>query len=136
MARTDNMRQQHKDLAGIVVEIEGKLNALPGEADNIRRLLSTLAGKLSVHLAVEDKNLYPAMIGSANAEAKKTAEDFQNEMGALGEAFKDYTRKWPSAQKIQESTAEFSTETKSVFQALKQRIEREENTLYPLADTI
>ena len=138
MARTDSFRQQHKDLVSFVKEIEAKLNpaTLPANADEVRKLLSTLAGKLSVHLAMEDKTLYPAMMQSGYAEAKQTAEKFMAEMGKLAAAFKDYTQKWPSPQSITANPSGFCEQTKAVFKALSERIQREESVLYNLADQI
>lgn len=138
MARTDNFRQQHRELAAIVKNIEVKLNpaTLPADADEVRKLLSTLAGKLSVHLAMEDKNLYPAMIQSNHAEAKQSAEKFMAEMGTLAGVFKDYTKKWPAPEAIKADPNGFCEQTRTVFKAMDECIQREESILYNLADKI
>ncbi len=138
MARTDSFRTQHKDLAEVVTSIEGKLASISeeGVADEVRTLLSSLSGKLMVHLAMEDKSLYPTMLSSDNDEAKKVANAFMTEMGSLADAFKEYVGAWPSAIKIKENPDEFCNQTKAVFQALKDRIQREESTLYQLADSL
>lgn len=138
MAKTTSFRAQHEVLAEIVTSIETKLTSISndGVAEEVRTLLSSLSGKLLVHLAMEDKSLYPNMISSDNDDAKKAAEEFMTEMGTLAEAFTGYVKSWPSADKIKEKPDEFSSQTRAVFQALKDRIGREEATLYPLADSL
>lgn len=138
MGRTETFRTQHKELAEIIGAIEGKLGALTsGEnAAEARKMLSALSGKLSIHLAMEDKNLYPMMIESGNEGAKKAAQEFMNEMGGLAQAFKDYGAKWPSADAILADPSGFATQTRAVFKAVKERVVREENLLYALADTL
>lgn len=137
MSRTESFRTQHKELAALIGEIEGKLGGLNAEsAAEVRKTLSALSGKLSIHLAMEDKNLYPLMTGSSNEKAKQTAQEFMTEMGGLAQAFKDYTAKWPSADVIMEDPSGFSTQTRAVFKAVKDRVTREESILYALADTL
>ncbi len=118
-------------------EITDKLRPGPSPADPkaLRTLLSGLAGKLSVHLAMEDKALYPRMIEANHADSKALAQKFMNEMGGLGDAFSAYNKKW-QASMIGSDPAGFAKETQAVFGALARRIEREDNELYPLADQI
>ena len=138
MKKTDLFRTQHKEIAALVGEIEQKLSPVISESDGdvIRKSLSSLSGKLMIHLAMEDRNLYPAIVTSGDENAKKMAETFMTEMGTLAGAFKDYTGKWPSGATIAANPADFCTQTKAVFGALKDRVGREEATLYPLADTL
>lgn len=138
MARTDSFKEQHKEMLELVKQINHKLDpaALAKDAVEVRSILSALAGKLLVHLAMEDKNLYPVMLGSSDENAKKMAQSFIDEMGTLATTFKSYTTKWASPQLIQADSAGFCNETKAVFQALGQRIGKEEANLYPLADKV
>ncbi len=138
MARTDSFKEQHKEMLELVKQINSGLDPakLAQDASQVRSTLSALAGKLLVHLSIEDKNLYPVMINSSDENAKKTAQSFMDEMGTLAGIFKDYTNKWPSPQAIQANPAGFCEETKAVFTAIGQRIGKEEATLYPMADKI
>lgn len=138
MARTEMMRTQHSEIADLIGQIEAKMSAdvLVNEGDGVRTLLSQLSGKVSVHLAMEDKALYPVMIDSGNDEACKMAESFMAEMGSLGGVFKEFVAKWPIGQVIKDDPTSFISEAQTVFKALKDRVQREESQLYPLADTI
>ncbi len=136
--KVDNFKTQHKEIAEIVGKIEQMLDpaTVAAKSDDIRAQLISLSGKLSVHLAMEDKVLYPAMLGSSNDKAKKTAETFAKEMGTIGGVFKAYMEKWKNGATIKDGAAAFITETKGVFSALKDRVVREERDLYTLAETV
>jgi iron-sulfur cluster repair protein YtfE (RIC family) len=133
MAYTDNFRRQHQELLAMVGEVAGKLKAEPGDARGLRNLLSALAGKLTVHLAMEDKALYPRLAEAKVESARGLARSFQQEMGGLAQTFASYNQKW-QADTIQGDPGGFARETHAVFAAIGRRIGRENEELYPLAD--
>jgi hemerythrin-like domain-containing protein len=104
------------------------------EAFKIRHELSILSSKLTIHLAMEDKALYPYLLKSQNLTVEKTAKQFMDEMGNLVTTFKEYNHKWFHTNLIRAQFEEFRTETDLILQALKLRIKREENELYPLVE--
>ncbi|NIQ08672.1 MAG: hypothetical protein GWO08_01590, partial [Gammaproteobacteria bacterium] len=64
MANTQQFRQQHDDLLTIATKMAESfdVDSLSRDAKEMRALLSELAGKLKVHLAMEDKHLYPKLL--------------------------------------------------------------------------
>ncbi len=137
MARTDSFRKQHEDMLKIVGEIQSLLSPekVKSEAAKIRSLLSSLAGTLRVHLAAEDKALYPVLLKCNDDKTKTTAQKFMTEMGGINSALEKYLETFPSPKSIAES-AEFISKTKDLFLALGRRIDRENNELYNLADKV
>ena len=131
MSFTDKFRQQHDEILGIVGDLNAKLKA-QADAQDLRGVLSTLAGKLNFHLAMEDKALYPRLM-KMDAKASKMASKFMDEMGGLGEVFAAYNNRW-QVSAIRKDPEGFATETRKVFTALGKRIARENAELYPLAD--
>lgn len=138
MAKTDQFRIQHKEILALAAEISTL--ALPivqtGSEGAIKAKLNTLSGVLSVHLAMEDKSLYPAMASCQNTAAKALAQSFQHQMGGIASAFKSFTGRYPTGRHIADSAGGFSSEFKSILMALKTRIGKEEASLYPLADAL
>ncbi len=63
MAYTQKFRDQHDDLLEQAGELKNLLNEeeLSKNATVARDVLSGLLGKLKIHLAVEDKALYPQL---------------------------------------------------------------------------
>ena len=133
MAYTDNFRRQHQDLLALVSDIAGKLKTEPGDARGLRNLLSALAGKLTMHLAMEDKALYPRLAEAKAEDSRAVARAFQQEMGGLAQTFADYNQKW-QATTIAGDPGGFARDTHALFAAIGRRIARENTELYPLAD--
>jgi Hemerythrin HHE cation binding domain len=133
MAYTDNLRRQHQDLLAMVGELTRRIKAEPGDARGLRTQLSALAGKLTVHLAMEDKALYPRLVEVNVANSRSIAKAFQQEMGGLAGAFTDYNQKW-QLNAIAADPSGFARESHAVFSAIGKRIAREDGELYPLAD--
>ncbi len=136
MAYTDKFRRQHGELLNVVKSMAALLDAdlLRKDATEVRHLLSVLHGKLSVHLVMEDKSLYPRLLNHHDGQIRDTTQRFVDEMGTLAGVFKGYVSKWPTPSAIQADPAAFIAETSTVFEALGNRIKRENNELYVMAD--
>lgn len=109
-------------------------STLAERAAEARRLLSQLAGTLRVHLAMEDKALYPRLTTHANERLKTLASRYADEMGGIHDEFATYVSRWPSHVAIARDAEGFVAESKRVFAALSARIDREDTELYPLVD--
>ena len=136
MGMTANFMQQHEDILRIAKEMSKLLdpNILGKDAQPVRSLLSTLSVKLKIHLASEDRSLYPELLNHKDANVKATTKKFMDEMGGISAVFVKYTEKWVSADTIQKNPNDFIKETEGLFSALAKRIEKENRELYPLVD--
>ena len=85
MAYTNKFRAQHGELLNVVKSIVQLLdaNSLRNDAKEVRHLLSVLHGKLSVHLAMEDKSLYPRLLRHHDSDIRATTQRYIDEMGSL-----------------------------------------------------
>ena len=138
MIRTANLRRQHDAAVDLVRQVRSISEAEP-TADRAYRmavLLAKLTGMLRIHFVQEDKTLYPYMIASANEGAVATAHRFQAEMGGLGAKFDAYAKRWSSSPAILRDYQQFRRESRDIFDALAHRIHRENEELYPLAESI
>ncbi len=136
MGALDNYKRQHQEVLAMATTMSTKLDAatVAAEAPAIRAALSTMAGKLLMHLALEDKSLYPRLIASTNAKARAVAQAFFAQHGGLEKALKAFDERWRDAATIQAKAGDFVTETKALFGVLQERVRREEAELYPLAE--
>jgi hemerythrin-like domain-containing protein len=136
MAVTSQLRVQHTELLKIAGEISVQLNAneLSKDASAMRALLSLLIGRLGIHLAMEDKSLYPELMKHADERVRETANRFVAEMGGIADVLEDYKRKYPGAGAIERSPEDFVKDTKMIFEALATRIDKENNELYPILE--
>ena len=132
---TQNFREMHAELVTLAGEIGARLDpaALAADAGPARSLLSTLIGKLTIHLAMEDKSLYPQLKSHPDPEVRASAERFDAEMAAMAPAVLAFGQRWTEAA-IREDAAVFCEETRKLFAVLADRIKRENTQLYDLAD--
>ncbi|MEL7188106.1 MAG: hemerythrin domain-containing protein [Pseudomonadota bacterium] len=138
MIRTSNLRRQHETL--LVLAKELKATAAKIETRDHAAAASTglakLTGLLRMHLVVEDRSLYPALLNCQDPQVAALAARFVTEMGGLGEDYFAFVDRWNCASVIFEQRDDFKSEYQAIFSALEARIEREKNELYPLADKI
>lgn len=136
MARTELLRRQHDAAVMLVEELGAAIRAYRSteNAYDIALKLTKLKGLLRLHFAHEDRMLYPAMIAGEDHVAAQTALGFQHEMGGLSTAFEAFASKWALSSSIASSFADFRDESADIFGKLANRIERENEDLYPLAD--
>lgn len=136
MAKSDMFRTQHKELLDLVGKMVPLLNpqSVTDKAADIRTALTALAGKLTMHLQMEDTVLYAKML--ADPKGKPTADRFQHEMGGIKTAFTGYLAKYGTPAAISGNAAGFIADTQGIVKALGDRIKKEEGELYPLFDTL
>lgn len=134
MATLQVLREEHAYLARIVGQL-GECISRPIPPPSVelftvrRELNATLIG----HLKAEDWILYPILLASDDPETAATAQQFLDEMGGLAAAFLAYADKW-SANAIESDWAGYCSESKTIIEALTERITRENRELYPLAE--
>ncbi len=138
MARTDRFRQQHNDLMALATQLQGLLNptALAADATPARTVLSKLIGSLTMHIATEDKVLYPELAGHKDPTVAAIAKRFAVEMKSTAGAVVAYNGKWNTSTMIKADPTGFVRDSKGIITALADRIKRENNELYAAADKV
>ena len=107
---------------------------LAANAPRVHSLLTQVASVLSVHLYLEDNELYAEMLNHRDPSVRAKSKQFLEEMGGLMVTFKAYLSTYPSAQQIQESPTAFAAATQAIFESMAQRIAREESDLFVMAE--
>ncbi len=130
MLTVTTLSAEHAEIDAIAAELIGitTQNHAPVEGISVQRW--RLNHLLAVHLAKEDKHLYPQLKASPNAEIAVMAHRFELEMGGLAETFMAYSKRW-DAEATNRDWEGFCKETRQVLLALRWRIQREERDLYP-----
>ena len=138
MAHTAELRRQHDAATQLMTGISGQIAAYRGPDDACRLTLGVaqLLGLLRVHLTIEDEQLYPELIASDDACTASLARRFAREMGGLAERLEEFAMHWSTSAGIAARLGEFREETRELFAALENRIRRENQQLYPLADRL
>ncbi len=136
MSDTRLYRSQHQKLLAMMNEVSGFLDpsTLAVNAPRVRSLLAQVASVLSVHLYLEDNELYAEMLNHWDPTVREKSKLFLDEMGGLMVTFKAYLTTYGATDQIQASPAAFINETKALFEAMSQRIVREESDLFVMVD--
>lgn len=138
MSRTSALRRQHDAASALASRLQDEIERHRADRDThgISVMLAKLLGLLSIHLAQEDRSLYPAMMASGDERAAAVARRFAEEMGGLAGRLKTFAAHWSSPAAIASNYDDFRQEAGTVLAALGERIERENECLYPLADAL
>lgn len=134
---TSKIKSDHDALFGSIDALRALVQA--GIAENAAAIFKELvktSAAIKLHLAVEDRMLYPALAGAADPSIAATGKRFQQEMGGLANAYGAFAARWNSISRISGEPAEFRREANDVFKALHARILLENNELLPLAETV
>lgn len=132
--RIESYLQQHQEIGKEIETIETLVieNSIEENAMDIALHISTLAGKLKVHLSMEDSYLYPELSNRSDSKISEKALQYQQKMGDLASIFTSYKNSYNTKTKILTSASDFKKDTANVLKALKTRVACEEKELYPL----
>jgi len=100
-------------------------------AEAITELLKRMSASIKLHLAVEDRVVYPALANSGRPELAAMGRFYQEEMGGLAQAYTEFAGRWNLPNRVAADPAGFRKEANAVFKALFLRTKREESELYP-----
>ncbi len=134
---TEAFIKQHDELVDTVGKISQYLEVhkLKNNLGEVQNHLSILSRTLNAHLLMEDRGLYPVMLEHGNITAKELARLYIDEMGGLKNAFVEYIINWKE-NRIADDPEKFIDETKSIFNLLANRVEKENTILYPFVEKL
>lgn len=121
------LRQMIEDLQSIMTPEHLKVRP---NAKTAYELLCDLGDKVKKHLSEEDRSIYPSLLIHEDPRVKSIAWGFISGEKPLRKVFDDYYKKWLKDCDFNFSE-EFVVETREVFDMLTQRMEREEQVLFP-----
>lgn len=133
----DKFKREHVDLLATVAALRELVQSGVHEhAEAILKQLISMSSAIKMHLAAEDRVLYPALSSATDPLAAQTGKQFQEEMGGLAAAYSAFAARWNLASKIAVDPQGFRDDANSIFKALHQRVQRENRELYPLAERV
>lgn len=130
----DLLKNQHLSIRELVHEIELGINSenVAEQAFHLSLKISQLSGVLGLHLKAEDEYLYPTLERSKNENIPKIAQQFSREMRNLSAKFMEYKQTYMIASNIKAEPQKFAAESKTIISALTNRLNIEDQKLYPL----
>jgi len=130
----ENLMDQHIKISELINDVKSCI-ALDKTNDNLTLLaykINKLARVLRLHLSSEDRYLYPLLMHSENEYTRELAENFDKTMGGLSNAFISFKTRYNTHNSIVDNYDKFRLELEGVFTKLIERLDKEDNELYPL----
>jgi hypothetical protein len=130
----DNLTRQHRELIKVATELFGWLDPAKLQregAGTAFRAVSSMTGILNVHLAMEDRSLYPRLLSNADLHLRTLAQRFLDERGQISERYESYRARWSSAAAIEAGAAAFVDDTRAILGLLWNRMKLEDDVLHP-----
>jgi len=128
----NSLLQDHAELGRIFGNIGDALKA--GTFNDIRSLLIQFKTRLEAHVLTENVRFYNYLEQSLAGDANNTGvmHDFRREMNNIARSVVDFVKKYQSSTFTPEDRRQLATDYDSVGKILEQRLDNEENNLYPL----
>lgn len=132
MANISNYIRQHNEISEVLVQIKLLIDKdIVINSKQLAGLINNLAGKLKIHLTMEDKYLYPSL--KNEVVSKKIALKFEEEMGNISVIFNEFKLKYNTSDKIEINNKNFKIDMVKLLFLLENRLNKEEKELYILA---
>jgi iron-sulfur cluster repair protein YtfE (RIC family) len=100
-------------------------------ASAIASALVELSATIKLHLAAEDRMLYPMACREGDVELVHMAQRYQNDMGPIAAEFDTFARRWNTAAPLRAHPEEFRREANAVLRMVWERMHRENREFYP-----
>ena len=126
------IRYQHVDILSRIDQLRSLTHAgVEVNAAAIAQGIISFSSLIKLHLAVEDKALYPALQRSGDATLARLGQQFQDDMGPIAQAFDGFARRWNTAERLRSDPQGFRNDANTVLKRVYERMQRENREFYP-----
>jgi hypothetical protein len=133
----DKFKQQHVEILSCISALRELVKGgIASNAAEIAKRIIAMSSIIKLHLAVEDKILYPALQSADNASLARMGKQFQDEMTSIALAYLNFARKWNTAATLAGSPDQFRSDANSVLRVLYDRMRKENTEFYPAIEAI
>mgnify|MGYP002404022353 CR=1 FL=1 len=132
----EKFKHQHRQIYAGIDELRRLAHAgIAAHADRIAQSVVAMSSLIKVHLAIEDKLLYPALRDSRNPALANMGQDYQQEMKSIAAAYESFSRRWNTAHNVAADPEGFRRDANTVLKTLHERVRREDKQLYPAVES-
>ena len=133
----DKSKQQHLAILAAIDDLRQLARGgVAAQAQAIAGQIVAMSGLIKLHLAVEQRYLYPAAQASGVATVARMGRAYENEMHGIAGAYLEFAGRWNTPVRLEAEPDAFRSEANSVLHALYQRMRREDSELYPAIETL
>jgi len=95
-------------------------------------LMARFKEKVWMHLVFEDNTVYSALSHHNNSAVSGVAKDFHDSARQIKKRFSNYVRRWCNPSVGVNEHDELVTESREIFQLINERVEYENDKMFPL----
>jgi len=128
----DKFKHQHIDILGAIAALRTLVQTgIEDHAAEIAQRIVAMSGLIKLHLAVEDKVLYPALEASDNTALARMSRHYRDEMDGISGAYLAFAGKWNTPRQLHDQPEAFRAEANQVLKTLYERMKKEDREFYP-----
>ncbi|NYT25664.1 hemerythrin domain-containing protein [Alcaligenaceae bacterium] len=128
----DRFKHQHVDILQRIDALRALAHGgIEKNASLIAEQVHGLGTVVKLHLAIEDRILYPAVRKAQDARIAAMGETYQEEMKGIANACIRFTMKWSDSGRVAGEPESFRSEANTVLKDVYQRMQRENREFYP-----
>ncbi|MBV7534831.1 hemerythrin domain-containing protein [Duganella sp. sic0402] len=133
----DKFKHQHIDILSAIADLRRLVQeGISTHASEIARRIVSMSSIIRLHLAVEDRVLYPALEASGNRAMAGMGQKYRDEMEGIAGSYLDFASKWNTPRILVSEPETFRAEANQVLKALYERMKREDHEFYPAIEAI
>ena len=128
----DKFKHQHLDILAAIGALRQLVHAgIAENADRIAARIVAFSGAVKLHLAVEDRTLYPALEAGGDPQLSRMSRLYQQEMQGIVGAYFAFAAKWNTGRHVAAEPEQFRAEANTVLRQVYERMRREDTEFYP-----
>lgn len=133
----DRFKRQHVEILDRIDTLRQLSKAgIEANASAIARHVHDLGTVVKLHLAIEDRILYPAVRRADDTEVASMAEDYQEEMKGIANRYIRFTTQWSDPARVASNPEGFRGDANTVLKSVYQRMQRENREFYPAIERL
>jgi hemerythrin-like domain-containing protein len=133
----DRFKLQHVEILDSIARLREHARAgVVEHAADIAALVVSMSSIIKVHLAVEDRMLYPAVQKRADPALAEMGRAYQEEMQEIAAAYVDFSRRWNTPAQVARDPDQFRAQANTVLKAVHQRMQKENREFYPAIEAM
>lgn len=133
----DRFKHQHVEiLDGIATLRKFSHAGVKEHAHEIAQAIVALSTVVKLHLAIEDRILYPALQNGSNPQLSQMGKAYQDDMKGIASGYIAFSRQWSSPSAIAAQAEQFRTEANTVLKTLFSRMQKENSEFYPAIESM
>jgi len=133
----DKFKQEHVAILSAIDQLrELARSGVAPQSQAIAEQIVAMSGLIKLHLAVEQRVLYPAVQACGVASVARLGRQYENDMQGIAGDYLAFAGRWNTAARLAQEPDAFRSEANLVLHALYQRMRREDTELYPAVEAI